>query len=161
MVVIRLARGGAKKRPFFNVVVTDSRNPRDGRFIERVGFYDPKAPAGRESLRFDLVRVTHWQGKGAKVSDTVARCCARQFAKSATQVLSRRTAEASVAGSAAGRPDPSAGASTVSGRPHGGNGARGGALCRQGLDQGSGLYPDPAGLLGLPGVVGWAGTALE
>ena len=73
MVVIRLARGGAKKRPFFNVVVTDSRNPRDGRFIERVGFYDPKAPAGRESLRFDLDRVTHWQGKGAKVSDTVAR----------------------------------------------------------------------------------------
>ena len=73
MVVIRLARGGAKKRPFFNVVVTDSRNPRDGRFIERVGFYDPKAPAGRESLRFNLDRVTHWQGKGAKVSDTVAR----------------------------------------------------------------------------------------
>jgi small subunit ribosomal protein S16 len=73
MVVIRLARGGAKKRPFFNVVVTDSRNPRDGRFIERVGFYDPKAPAGRESLRFALERVAHWQGKGAKVSDTVAR----------------------------------------------------------------------------------------
>jgi small subunit ribosomal protein S16 len=73
MVVIRLARGGAKKRPFFNVVVTDSRNPRDGRFIERVGFYDPKAPEGRESLRFDLERVTHWQGKGAMVSDTVAR----------------------------------------------------------------------------------------
>ena len=53
--------------------MTDSRNPRDGRFIERVGFYDPKAPAGRESLRFNLDRVTHWQGKGAKVSDTVAR----------------------------------------------------------------------------------------
>ena len=50
MVVIRLARGGAKKRPFFNVVVTDSRNPRDGRFIERVGFYDPKAPAGPRVL---------------------------------------------------------------------------------------------------------------
>jgi small subunit ribosomal protein S16 len=77
MVVIRLARGGAKKRPFFNVVVTDSRNPRDGRFIERVGFYDPKAPEGRETLRFDLDRVTHWQGKGAKVSDTVARLLRR------------------------------------------------------------------------------------
>ena len=51
MVVIRLARGGAKKRPFFNVVVADRRDPRDGRFIERLGFYDPKAPAGRESLR--------------------------------------------------------------------------------------------------------------
>lgn len=73
MVVIRLARGGAKKRPFFNVVVTDSRNARDGRFIERVGFYDPKAPGGRESLRISVERVTHWQSQGAKLSDTVAR----------------------------------------------------------------------------------------
>jgi len=82
MVVIRLARGGAKKRPFFNVVVTDSRNPRDGRFIERVGFYDPKAPEGRESLRFDLARLQHWQGRGAQVSDTVARLV-KQFSKTA------------------------------------------------------------------------------
>ena len=82
MVVIRLARGGAKKRPFYNVVVTDSRNPRDGRFIERVGFYDPKAPQGRESLRFDMARVTHWQGQGAKISDTVARLV-KQFGKTA------------------------------------------------------------------------------
>ena len=73
MVVIRLARGGAKKRPFFNVVVTDSRSPRDGRFIERLGFYDPKAPQGRESLRIALDRVTHWRERGAKISDTVAR----------------------------------------------------------------------------------------
>jgi small subunit ribosomal protein S16 len=73
MVVIRLARGGAKKRPFFNVVVADSRSARDGRFIERLGFYDPKAPAGRESLRISMERVTHWQSRGAKVSDTVAR----------------------------------------------------------------------------------------
>jgi small subunit ribosomal protein S16 len=73
MVVIRLARGGAKKRPFFNVVVADRRDPRDGRFIERLGFYDPKAPAGRESLRISLDRLSHWQGKGAKLSDTVAR----------------------------------------------------------------------------------------
>jgi small subunit ribosomal protein S16 len=80
MVVIRLARGGAKKRPFFNVVVTDSRNARDGRFIERLGFYDPKAPAGRESLRIALDRLTHWQGQGAQVSDTVARLV-RQFSK--------------------------------------------------------------------------------
>jgi small subunit ribosomal protein S16 len=82
MVVIRLARGGAKKRPFYNVVVTDSRNPRDGRFIERVGFYDPKAPQGREALRFDMQRLTHWQGQGAKVRDTVARLV-QQYAKSA------------------------------------------------------------------------------
>ena len=73
MVVIRLARGGAKKRPFFNVVVADSRRARDGRFIERVGFYDPKAPAGREALRISLERVQQWQGQGAKLSDTVAR----------------------------------------------------------------------------------------
>jgi small subunit ribosomal protein S16 len=73
MVVIRLARGGAKKRPFFNVVVAESRSARDGRFIERLGFYDPKAPAGRESLRISVERVTHWQSRGAKVSDTVAR----------------------------------------------------------------------------------------
>jgi small subunit ribosomal protein S16 len=78
MVVIRLARGGAKKRPFFNVVVADRRDARDGRFIEKLGFYDPKAPAGRESLRIALDRLTHWQGKGAKLSDTVARLV-RQF----------------------------------------------------------------------------------
>ena len=73
MVVIRLARGGAKKRPFYSMVVADSRNARDGRFIERVGFYDPKAPEGRESLRLDLERLAYWQGKGAKLSDTAAR----------------------------------------------------------------------------------------
>lgn len=73
MVVIRLARGGAKKRPFYNVVVADSRRPNGGRFIERVGFYDPKAPAGREALRFAADRVSYWTGKGAKLSPTVAR----------------------------------------------------------------------------------------
>jgi small subunit ribosomal protein S16 len=73
MVVIRLARGGAKKRPFFNLVVADSRRSRDGRFIERIGFYNPKAPEGRERLRIDTARLTHWKGKGAQLSDTVAR----------------------------------------------------------------------------------------
>ena len=73
MVVIRLARGGAKKRPFYSVVVADSRRTVSGRFIERVGFYDPKAPEGRESLRFSLERVGYWKGKGAKLSPTVAR----------------------------------------------------------------------------------------
>lgn len=73
MVVIRLNRGGAKKRPFYNMVVADSRDPRDGRFIERVGFYDPKAPAGREGLRVANDRVAYWTGKGAQVSPTVAR----------------------------------------------------------------------------------------
>jgi small subunit ribosomal protein S16 len=73
MVVIRLARGGATKRPFFKLVVADSRRARDGRFIERIGFYDPKAPEGRERLRIDTVRLTYWKGKGARLSDTVAR----------------------------------------------------------------------------------------
>jgi len=82
MVVIRLARGGAKKRPFYNLVVADSRRARDGRFIERVGFYDPKAPAGRESLRVDLERLKHWQGKGAQLSPTVLRLV-KQFGKKA------------------------------------------------------------------------------
>jgi small subunit ribosomal protein S16 len=82
MVVIRLARGGAKKRPFFNMVVTDSRNPRDGRFIERVGFYDPKAPEGREALRVNGERLAYWQDKGARLSPTVARLV-KQHAKRA------------------------------------------------------------------------------
>jgi len=73
MVVIRLSRGGAKKRPFFNVVVADSHKAAGKRFIERVGFYDPKAPQGRESLRFATDRLSYWQGKGAKLSATVAR----------------------------------------------------------------------------------------
>ncbi len=73
MVVIRLSRGGAKKRPFFNLVVADSRCARDGRFIERVGFYDPKAPEGRENLRVNRDRLAHWQSKGAILSHTVER----------------------------------------------------------------------------------------
>ena len=71
MVVIRLARGGAKKRPFYNVVVADSRSRRDGRFIERVGFYNPIATANEEGLRLSLDRITFWQERGAKLSDTV------------------------------------------------------------------------------------------
>ncbi len=73
MVVIRLARGGAKKRPFYSVVVADSRKPAGGRFIERVGFYDPKAPEGRESFRVARDRLDYWRGHGAQMSPTVAR----------------------------------------------------------------------------------------
>jgi small subunit ribosomal protein S16 len=80
MVVIRLARGGAKKRPFYNVVVADSRARRDGRFIERLGFYNPKAPSGRESLRIDRERLEHWQSQGAILSPTAARLV-RQFGR--------------------------------------------------------------------------------
>jgi small subunit ribosomal protein S16 len=82
MVVIRLARGGAKKRPFFNVVVADSRERRDGRFIERVGFYNPVASSGDVKLRIDLARLSHWESKGAQPSDTVKRLV-KQFSKTA------------------------------------------------------------------------------
>jgi len=80
MVVIRLARGGANKRPFYHLVVAESRRAATGRFIERVGFYDPKAPEGRESLRVNVERVKHWADKGAQVSPTVARLV-KQFGK--------------------------------------------------------------------------------
>lgn len=73
MVVIRLARGGSKKRPFYNVVAADSRNRRDGRFIERVGFYNPVAVEGQEKLRIALDRVKYWVDNGAQPSDTVDR----------------------------------------------------------------------------------------
>ena len=73
MVVIRLSRGGAKKRPFFNLVVTDSRNRRDGRFIERIGFYNPMASGAEESVRIAQDRLTYWQGVGAQLSPTAAR----------------------------------------------------------------------------------------
>ena len=82
MVVIRLARGGAKKRPFYSLVVADSRRAAQGRFVERVGFYDPKAPEGRETLRVDMERLNHWSGKGARMSPTVARLV-KQFGKKA------------------------------------------------------------------------------
>lgn len=72
MVTIRLARHGAKKRPFYRVVVTDSRNARNGRFIERVGFFNPIASATEEGTRLDLDRIAHWVGTGATVSDRVA-----------------------------------------------------------------------------------------
>ena len=72
MVTIRLSRGGAKKRPFYQVVVADSRCPRDGRFIERVGFFNPIASGKAERLRLDLERVNAWVEKGASLSDRVA-----------------------------------------------------------------------------------------
>jgi small subunit ribosomal protein S16 len=73
MVVIRLSRGGAKARPFYNIVVADKRNRRDGRFIERIGFYNPLARGGEEPLRIAQDRLTYWTGVGAQASDTVAR----------------------------------------------------------------------------------------
>ena len=71
MVTIRLARGGSKKRPFYNIVVADSRNARDGRFIEKIGFFNPIARGQDEKLRLDLDRIKHWLSTGAQPSDRV------------------------------------------------------------------------------------------
>lgn len=71
MVSIRLSRGGAKKRPFYHIVVTDQRNRRDGRYIERLGFFNPIAVDGKEQLRIDLPRIDYWIGQGAQPSDRV------------------------------------------------------------------------------------------
>jgi small subunit ribosomal protein S16 len=73
MVVIRLARGGARGRPFYNIVVADSRNPRDGRFIERLGFYNPVAAGGEEAFRIAGDRLAFWEGRGAQASDAVKK----------------------------------------------------------------------------------------
>ncbi len=73
MVTIRLARGGAKKRPFYSIVVADSRRSRDGRFIEKIGFFNPIAAGQEEKLRIDLDRIEHWVGVGAQLSDRVAK----------------------------------------------------------------------------------------
>ncbi len=81
MVVIRLARGGAKKRPFYNMVVADSRARRDGRFIERIGFYNPLAAANEQGLRIATDRLGYWQQQGAQVSSTVARLLKQSAAK--------------------------------------------------------------------------------
>lgn len=72
MVVIRLARGGAKKRPFYHVVVTDSRNPRDGSYIERLGYFNPIAKGGEARLQVEQARVDYWLQVGAQPSDRVA-----------------------------------------------------------------------------------------
>jgi len=73
MVTIRLQRGGAKKRPFYQVVVADSRRARNGKFIENIGFFNPTARGQEETLRLDLDRVDHWVGLGASLSDRVSR----------------------------------------------------------------------------------------
>ena len=96
MVVIRLSRGGSKKNPFYNVVVADSRNRRDGRFIERVGFYNPSAKAGAEGLRIDAARLSHWTNNGAQMSDTVARL-AKDHAKGPEAMLAAKAKDAAKA----------------------------------------------------------------
>src|SRR3546814_2603137 len=71
MVKIRLTRGGAKKRPFYHIIVTDQRSARDGRNIERVGFYNPVASGAEKRIELDIARVDHWVGQGAQLTDKV------------------------------------------------------------------------------------------
>ena len=82
MVVIRLARGGSKKRPFYNIVATDSRNRRDGRFNERIGFYNPMASGAAPRLSINEASLNAWVANGAQMSDTVARLY-KEFNKAA------------------------------------------------------------------------------
>lgn len=81
MVVIRLARGGAKKRPFYNMVVADARSRRDGRFIERIGFYNPLASESEQGLYVAVDRLTYWQQQGAQPSPTVSRLLKQSAAR--------------------------------------------------------------------------------
>ena len=83
MVVIRLSRGGAKHRPFFNIVVSDKRVRRDGRFIERLGFYNPGAKPHEEGIRIAQDRLTYWKSVGAQASPTVERLISQHAAKAA------------------------------------------------------------------------------
>lgn len=91
MVRIRLARGGAKKRPFYSVVVTDQRNGRDGRNIERVGYFNPVAIGGEVPLKLNLERIEYWQGQGAQASERVANLVKR-FTRNGSESAPARAA---------------------------------------------------------------------
>lgn len=82
MVVIRLSRGGAKKRPFYHIVVTDSRKRRDGKYIERIGYFNPLARGQEVPLHIEMERIADWQSKGAQASDRV-KSLIKQFTKAA------------------------------------------------------------------------------
>ena len=96
MVTIRLARHGAKKNPFYHITVADRRAKRDGRFIERVGFFNPLARGQDEALRVDLERVDHWLAEGAKPSDRVRRLI-KQARKQAVALAEAPLADAEAA----------------------------------------------------------------
>ena len=80
MVIIRLSRGGSKKRPFYHIVATDSRNPRDGKYLERLGFFNPIARGQEERLRLERDLVNQWVAKGAQISDRV-QCLVKEWDK--------------------------------------------------------------------------------
>lgn len=85
MVTIRLSRGGAKKKPFYHITVSDSRRARDGRFIERIGFFNPGARGQEERLRLDLDRMAYWQSQGAQLSPRVAKLAKGAAATATTE----------------------------------------------------------------------------
>lgn len=84
MVTIRLSRGGALKRPFYHIVVTDRRRRRDGNYIERLGFFNPIATEGEERIKIDLARADYWFSQGAKASDRVAQLLKQQRGRPAS-----------------------------------------------------------------------------
>ncbi|GIX22142.1 MAG: 30S ribosomal protein S16 [Gammaproteobacteria bacterium] len=94
MVTIRLSRGGSKKAPFYHITVTDSRSPRDGRYIERLGFYNPIARGGEEALRIDMARAEYWLARGAKPSDRVLSLFKRYRKDQERAAAEAQTAEA-------------------------------------------------------------------
>ena len=97
MVVIRLARGGAKARPFFNIVVADKRSRRDGNFIERIGFYNPIAKSHEESIRLAQDRLSYWRSVGAQTSPTVERLVRQAAAQPAPAAAAEPAAEPAAA----------------------------------------------------------------
>lgn len=102
MVVIRLARGGVRKRPFFTIVAADSRSSRDGGFVERVGFYNPKATDTETKFRIEPDRLAHWRSVGAQVSPTVARLVKVFGASAAGDVAQAPVVEAAADAGVAG-----------------------------------------------------------
>ena len=94
MVTIRMSRGGAKKQPFYHVVVTDSRMRRDGRSIERVGFYNPVARGADVKLRLNLERIDYWLGKGAQTSETVGKLVKKYRKEQAAAPMEAASADA-------------------------------------------------------------------
>ena len=96
MVTIRLARAGAKRRPFYHVVIADSRAPRDGRFIERIGYYNPIAIGAEIRIRIDTERVRHWCHNGAQISAAVSKLLKTQARN--VVVAAETVADAAAAG---------------------------------------------------------------
>ncbi|MBQ61301.1 MAG: 30S ribosomal protein S16 [Gammaproteobacteria bacterium] len=93
MVIVRLSRGGSKNRPFYHFTVADHKRARDSRFIERLGFYNPRACGGEEKVRLDLARLDHWVSVGAQLSDRV-KGLVKEYRKRASAMSSEEGAAA-------------------------------------------------------------------